>query len=219
MSLLILIADDDPGVRLAVADYLEISGYDVITAENAQQALNLLENYHPHLFISDVKMPGKDGYDLIKNVRQKPEFRLLPVIFLTHKNNTEERIMGYEAGCDVYLPKPFEIVELLAVIRNLLERAHLIQSELLLSQQKIALKSANLNQNIKLLSFDFTLREKQVLHLLTQGLSNIEIGENLYLSSRTVEKYVTSLLRKTETNNRSELVSFAFKNNLINEKT
>ncbi len=218
MSLLILIADDDPGVRLAVADYLEISGYDVITAENAQQALNLLENYHPHLFISDVKMPGKDGYDLIKNVRQKPEFRLLPVIFLTHKNNTEERIMGYEAGCDVYLPKPFEIVELLAVIRNLLERSHLIQSELLLSQQKIALKPANINQNIKFLSFDFTLREKQVLHLLTQGLSNIEIGENLYLSPRTVEKYVTSLLRKTETNKRSELVSFAFKNNLINEK-
>jgi DNA-binding NarL/FixJ family response regulator len=215
MSLLILIADDDPGIRLAVSDFLEMSGYDVITADNGREALNLLENYHPHLFISDIKMPGKNGYELIKNLRQKPEFRLLPVIFLTHKNNTEERIKGYESGCDVYLPKPFEMVELLAIIRNLLERSHLIQAELLHSQQKTEFTNLKLTQEQPYLDFDFTPREQQVLNLLTQGLSNIEIGENLYLSSRTIEKYVTSLLRKTNTTNRSELVSFAFKHNLM----
>lgn len=216
MSLLILIADDDAGIRLALTDFLELSGYDVITAENAQQALEILENYHPHLFISDIKMPGKSGYDLIKNVRQRPEFRLLPVIFLTQKNNTEERIKGYESGCNIYLPKPFEMVELLAIVRNLLERSYLIQSELLLSQQKTETELVNINQENNSLDFDFTPREKQVLELLVQGFSNIEIGENLYLSSRTIEKYVTSLLRKTDTNNRSELVSFAFQHNLIN---
>ena len=62
MPLLILIADDDPGIRLAVSDYLEFSGYSVIAAENGQKALSLLQIYHPHLLISDIKMPNKDGY-------------------------------------------------------------------------------------------------------------------------------------------------------------
>ncbi len=215
MSLLILIADDDRSLRLVITDYLKIAGYEVIAAENGQQALDLLENCRPHLFISDIKMPKKDGYDLIKNIRQRPEFRLLPVIFLTHRNNTEERILGYQAGCDVYLPKPFEIQELLAVIRNLLERSQMIQSELLFSQQQNGKKSPNLDSNKLLKDLNFSEREKQVLKLLTQGLSNIEIGEHLYLSPRTIEKYVSSLFKKTNTNNRAELVSFAFKENLL----
>lgn len=95
MPLLILIADDDPGIRLAVSDYLELSGYSVIAAENGQKALSLLETYHPHLLISDIKMPHKDGYALVRQVRQRPEFRELPVIFLTECNTTTERILGY----------------------------------------------------------------------------------------------------------------------------
>ncbi|MGK7877651.1 MAG: response regulator transcription factor [Xenococcaceae cyanobacterium] len=222
MPLLILIADDDPGIRLAVSDYLELSGYSVITAENGQQALSLLETYHPHLLVSDIKMPRKDGYDLVQQVRQRPEFRLLPVIFLTERGSTEERIRGYQVGCDLYLPKPFEMEELGAVIRNLLERSQMIQSEWRFSEIESKLKPPEWAKGApepdsisKLDSLHLTKREQQVLDLLTTGLSNIEIGNQLYLSPRTIEKYVSSLLRKTKTSNRAELVRFALENNLV----
>ena len=220
MPLLILVADDDPGIRLSVRDYLELCGYSVITAENGEEALSLLETYYPHLLISDIKMPCKNGYQLVKEVRQRPEFRLLPVVFLTEKSSTTERILGYQTGCDIYLSKPFAMEELAAIVRNLLERSQIMQSELILSQREVLVKSSNLSESpevsrVTSYSFDFTKREQQVLNLLTKGLSNLEIGNQLHLSHRTIEKYVSSILRKTETSNRSELVRFALDNHLV----
>lgn len=217
MPLLILIADDDAGIRLAVKDYLELSGYSVITAGNGLEALNLLESYHPHLLISDIKMPKKDGYELVSQVRQRPEFRLLPVIFLTERNNTQERIKGYQVGCDVYLPKPFEMEELKAVIRNLLERLQMIQAEWRYQEKELTPQSASLNETVATLLkvLDLTQREQQVLIFITEGLSNVDIGHQLHLSPRTVEKYVSSLLRKTATSNRAELVRFSLEHHLV----
>lgn len=214
MPLLILVAEDDPGIRLAVGDYLELSGYSVLAAENGQVALSLLETYHPHLIVADIKMPLKDGYELVRQVRHRPEFRLLPVIFLTERGSTEERIRGYRVGCDLYLPKPFEMEELGAVIRNLLERSQIIQTELRFSSEEPARTAANLPKNPPP-EIELTNREQQVLDLLTTGLSNVEIGQKLYLSPRTIEKYVSSLLRKTDTSNRAELVRFALEHHLI----
>ena len=220
MPLLILIAEDDPGIRLALNDYLEMSGYTVLTADNGNQAMSMLEKYHPHLLISDIRMPGKNGYELIKQVRQRPEFRLLPVIFLTERGTTEDRIRGYQAGCDIYLPKPFEMEELGAVIRNLLERSQMIHSELRFSAEKFHGQPVQIDvtteiQNVSFHHLEFTKREQEVLNLLTNGFSNAEIGGHLHLSPRTIEKYVSSLLRKTETNNRSELIRFALDRHLV----
>ncbi len=221
MPLLILIAEDDPGIRIAIHDYLEISGYSVIAAEDGEQALSLLEKYHPHLLISDINMPKHDGYQLVKQIRQLPEFRLLPVIFLTEYANVEQRIKGYQAGCDIYLPKPFEIAELGAIIRNLLERSQIIGQELFSSRQKQQLKPVSINNNLEkytnLLTeqIQFTNREQQVLDLLSQGCSNMDIGKQLHLSHRTIEKYVSGLLRKTETSNRAELIRLALENHLV----
>ncbi|MGB3695295.1 MAG: response regulator transcription factor [Spirulinaceae cyanobacterium] len=217
MPLLILVADDNPGVLLAVSDYLELSGYSVIAARDGQEALERLETYHPHLMVADIRMPRKNGYELVKQVRQRPQFRLMPVIFLTERNSTEERILGYQVGCDVYLPKPFEMVELGAVIRNLLERSQIVQSELRFSTQNSSTKTSQFPKSFPPLpeSFHLTEREQQVLNLLATGLSNIEIGQKLYLSHRTIEKYVSSLLRKTNTSNRAELVRFALDRNLV----
>lgn len=213
MPLLILVAEDDPGIQLAVQDYLELLGYSVITARNGDEALQQLETYHPHLIVADIKMPKKDGFELIQTVRERPEFRLLPVIFLTQRGTTADRIRGYQAGCDVYLPKPFEMDELGAVIRNLLARSQMAQSEQAFNSSSYPRSLTN--QEEERAVFHFTQRESDVLELLTQGLSNTEIGHKLHLSPRTVEKYVSSLLRKTETNNRAELVSFALKHHLI----
>ncbi len=221
MPLLILIAEDDPGIRLAVNDYLEMSGYSVIMAENGEKALLMVEKYHPHLLISDIKMPKKNGYELVKEIRQRPEFRLLPVIFLTEYGSKEERIMGYQAGCDIYLPKPFEMDELGAVIRNLLERSQIIHSEMRFSSGQNILASSkiekpNHSQVSDLVeSLELTPREQQVLVLVAKGYSNIDIGNRLHLSHRTIEKYVSRLLRKTNTNNRAELIRFSWEHHLI----
>ena len=221
MPLLILIAEDDPGIRLAVHDYLEIAGYSVITAEDGERALSLLEKYHPHLLISDIHMPKHDGYQLVKQIRQLPEFRLLPVIFLTEYANVEQRIKGYQAGCDIYLPKPFEMNELGAIIRNLLERSQIIGQELFSSRQKSQQEPANISKNIEKYTnliadqLKLTNREQEVLNLLSKGFSNMDIGKKLHLSHRTIEKYVSRLLRKTETHNRAELIRLALENNLV----
>ena len=230
MPLLILIAEDDPGIRVSVSDYLELSGYSVVAAENGEKALLMLEKYHPHLVISDVKMPKKDGYQLVKSIRKLPEYRLLPVILLTECRDTNQRIQGYQAGCDVYLPKPFEMEELGAVIRNLLERSQIIHSELRFSlgeHSRTAKSSSdtdnrpenqdsvNHSQHLQTESdLELTSREQEVLEFLMDGNSNVEIGQKLHLSHRTIEKYVSSLLRKSKTNNRIELIRFALEHNL-----
>jgi len=218
MPLTILVADDDRGTSLAISDYLEMSGYTVLTAADGQEALAMVETYHPHLMVTDILMPRMNGYELVRSVRQHPTFRLLPVIFLTSRNKTEERIQGYQSGCDLYLPKPFELEELGAAIRNLLERSQMIQSEYRLSYEEALrtfFQSPVADAKNPEFPLKLTQREREVVVLLTHGLSNAEIGTQLHLSPRTVEKYVSSLFRKTETSNRAELVGFAMKHHLI----
>ena len=223
MPLTILVTDDDLGTRLAISDYLEAAGYSVISAENGREALKLVEEYQPHLIVTDVSMPQMDGYEFVRQVRQKPALRLLPVVFLTARTETQERIRGYQVGCDVYLPKPFELKELGVIVRNLLERLQMIESEWRSRSQasapspsftSIPNKEREVDETVKL-SLEFTSREQQVLTLLAEGLSNAQIGDRLHLSPRTVEKHVSSLLNKTNTSNRAELVRFSVDHHLV----
>lgn len=226
MPLTILVVDDDLGTRLSVTDYLELAGYSVITANDGQEALVMVDEYHPDLIVTDIVMPQMNGYELVRRVRQQPVFRLLPVILLTVRTKTQERILGYQSGCDLYLPKPFELEELAAAIRNLLERSQIIQSAYRFSHKEnlgisASTKAANIHNSLSTqiqkshLHSPLTRREQEVLELLTHGLSNAEMGHQLHLSPRTVEKYVSSLLRKTLTSNRAELVRFAIKHGLV----
>ncbi|MDE5068957.1 MAG: DNA-binding response regulator [Trichodesmium sp. St16_bin4-tuft] len=230
MPLTILVVDDDLGTRLCISDYLEVSGYLVVKAEDGQQAFDIVEKSEPHLIITDIAMPKMDGYELVKRVRACPSFRLLPVIFLTAHISTQERVKGYQLGCDIYLPKPFELVELGAVVRSLLDRYALIAKAsprpnyLPINSQSLVTEnlsrsddSESISQSIIVNSqISLTSREKQVLSLLLNGLSNVQIGDRLHLSPRTIEKYVSGLLRKTDTNNRAELVRFTMENYFTN---
>jgi len=237
MALTILVADDDLGTRLSISDYLEAAGYFVISAENGREALKVVEVYQPHLIVTDITMPQMDGWELVRQIRQRPALRLLPVVFLTARTDTQERVRGYKLGCDVYLAKPFDLNELGAVVRNLLERQQMIESEWRFSRgetsaaeqsggtsmplipTKLSLeKPLQEEQNLVSLAiadFHLTQRERDVLSVLADGLSNVQIGEQLHLSPRTVEKYVSSLLRKTGTNNRAELLRFAIEKHLV----
>ncbi len=226
MPLTILVVDDDLGTRLSISDYLELSGYTVITAQDGQEALSMLEQHHPDLIVTDIVMPRMNGYELVRQLRQQPSWRLLPVILLTGRTKTQERILGYQSGCDLYLPKPFELEELGAAIQNLLERSQIIQAEYGLSHRDNITVSAphkagdrdyrsHRDMESSQICSSLTTREQEVLELLTYGFSNAEMGNKLHLSPRTVEKYVSSLLRKTMTSNRAELVRFAIKHGLV----
>ncbi|MEG4529137.1 response regulator transcription factor [Microcoleus sp. D2_18a_D3] len=235
MPLTILVADDDFATRLSITDYLEITGYSVIPAENGKEALGLVEEFQPHLIVTDITMPQMDGYEFVRRVRTRPAFRLLPVIFLTERTSTQERIRGYQMGCDNYLAKPFELPELGAVIRSLLDRYALIaQAPSHSPKPEPTPTEARSRANDKPESDFFTpksetdarpspsqnspsltQREREVLDLLTEGLSNIQIGDRLNLSPRTIEKHVSSLFRKTDSNNRAELVRFAMEHHLV----
>lgn len=235
MPLTILVADDDFATRLSINDYLEILGYSVIAAENGKEALGLVEEFQPHLIVTDITMPEMDGYEFVRRVRTRPAFRLLPVIFLTERTSTEERIRGYQMGCDNFLAKPFELSELGVVIRSLLDRYALIaqassrspEPEMMPKEAPSRVKDKGeldvLTQNSEMgdrqspgqNSPSLTQREREVLDLLTEGLSNIQIGSRLHLSPRTIEKHVSSLFRKTLSNNRAELVRFAMEHHLI----
>ena len=215
MPLTVLVVDDEPGIRLSVSDYLELAGYGVIAAENGRQAWDYMHQYRPHLMVTDVRMPQMDGYELVRRLRQQPAFRLLPVIFLTERTQTQDRIRGYRSGGDLYLPKPFELDELGAIIRNLLDRAQIVQSEL---QVRVQPQQTDGTEHDRFATLNLTQRERDVLLLLTEGLSNAQIGDRLHLSPRTIEKYVSKLLQKTDTSNRAEIVRVALEYHLMDPR-
>ncbi|MDM9383328.1 response regulator transcription factor [Chlorogloeopsis sp. ULAP01] len=229
MSAQLLLVDDEPGLREAVKDYLQESGFSVQVASNAREGWELMQQSMPDLVISDIMMPQVDGYQFLKQLREDPRFQLLPVIFLTAKGMTTDRIQGYQAGVDAYLPKPFDPDELVAIVENLLARratktqtttedgetpdiADLANQ---IAQIKALLTQKNaLTQSPPPFTIDLTPREQSVLNLVAEGLMNKEIARRLDTSVRNVEKYVSRLFSKTGTNSRTELVRFALEHGL-----
>jgi DNA-binding NarL/FixJ family response regulator len=222
MPLTILVAEDDSATRLAISDYLSTLGYSVVVADNGTDALAMLDKWQPHLLVTDINMPSMDGYQLVQRLRQQPDLRLMPVVFLSARAQVQERIRGYQVGADVYLPKPFELAELGAVVRSLLERSQMVHNRLAYAEwqpqsSSSAVSPTELGSQVTTLvtPTDITKREQDVLKLLADGLSNGQIGDRLHLSARTVEKHVSSLLRKTNTSNRAELVRYVMAHHWI----
>jgi two-component system sensor histidine kinase/response regulator len=120
----ILMVDDDDILRAGVRDLLELSGYIVYTAADGAQALQLLEHIAqlPHLIISDIRMPGMDGYEFLDTVRARPEWLSIPFIFLSAKGEKEDVWQGRLRGADDYIIKPFEFQDLLVAIQSSLKR-------------------------------------------------------------------------------------------------
>src|SRR5918992_877021 len=118
----LLVVDDEPNLLRAVAATLRAEGYEVTTARSARDALTHVARSVPDLVVSDIRMPGMDGYQLARSLRDSPRTSLVPIVFLTAKGETEDRVEGFRTGVDAYLTKPFEPEELLAVIRSILNR-------------------------------------------------------------------------------------------------
>jgi len=198
----LMLVDDDPNLILLVKDYLEFRGYDVVTAENGREALDKLEKQLPDLIICDVMMPEMDGYTLVKHVREDPRTSWIPVLFLSAKGQSQDRVKGLSTGADVYIVKPFEPEELVAQVESSLK-----QATRLIGHQN----QANDNEPKKKSRrhVDLTPTELKVVQLVAQGLSNRDIADVMNVSQRTIESHVSNMLGKTELHNRTELARWA----------
>lgn len=115
----ILVVDDDPKITAMLRRSLIFEGYDVQEAADGYQALELLADQQPDLVILDIMLPGLDGIDVCRKVRQESA---VPVLMLTARDEVSDRVKGLDSGADDYLVKPFALEELLARVRALLRR-------------------------------------------------------------------------------------------------
>lgn len=112
----LLLVDDNPNLILLVKDYLEFRGYEVITAENGREALEVLEQYIPYAIVIDVMMPEMDSYAFVENIRKNERTSWIPLIFVSAKGQSIDKIKSFNLGKDAYMVKPFEPEELVAQI-------------------------------------------------------------------------------------------------------
>ncbi|MCA1577403.1 MAG: response regulator transcription factor [Acidobacteria bacterium] len=201
MAKQLLVVDDDPGLLLAVSETLRAEGYEVQTARRGSEAMVRVAEALPDLIISDIRMPGMDGYALVRNLRASPRSRLVPIIFLTAKDETADRIAGFRSGVDAYVTKPFETEELVAIVKSILERVQRTHSDLarMFGEQER-------DEHLDLIrDEDLTDAEWRVAEAVARGLSNKEIAAELKLSLRTIEGHISRILDKKNLSNRVEL--------------
>ena len=198
----ILVVDDDDKIRSLIKQFLSEKGFIISSAENAEKAKAKIEIFNYNLIILDVMMPGQDGYDLTKELKQTKN---IPIILLTAKGEVESRIHGLELGADDYLGKPFDPKELLLRVKNIIKMN--IDPNKLLSS-KIGEAELNLNKMVIQLKNKvqkINLSEKKVLMkmLASPGkiFSRSEIGKISNISKeRSIDVMITRLRKKIEIN-------------------
>jgi len=116
----LLVVDDEPTIVELLSASLRFAGFEVATATNGREALETARTFRPDLLVLDVMMPGLDGFDVVKRLRG--DGRRVPVVFLTARDATEDRITGLTLGGDDYVAKPFSLDEVIARIRAVLRR-------------------------------------------------------------------------------------------------
>ncbi|MFW0107599.1 response regulator transcription factor [Rothia sp. P7181] len=118
----LLVVDDEPNILELLATSLRFAGFEVVTASNGREALEKAESENPDLAVLDVMMPDLDGFTVTRKLRAAG--RLFPVLFLTAKDSTEDKVAGLTVGGDDYVTKPFSLDEVVARIRAVLRRTH-----------------------------------------------------------------------------------------------
>ena len=202
MAKKLLVVDDDPSLLLAVSETLRAEGYEVVTARRGADALVRVAEALPDLIISDIRMPGMDGYALVRNLRSAPRTRLVPVVFLTAKDETADRIAGFRTGVDAYRTKPFEPDELVAVIRSILSRVERTHAEI---ARLVGSSQAEEARHAPFYDEALTEAEVRVAEAVARGLSNKEIAAEFGISVRTVENHISHILAKKNFSNRVEI--------------
>lgn len=166
----ILIVDDEHKIARFIELELKYEGYDVDVCYNGRDGLDAIAKTAYDLIILDVMMPGLNGMEVLRRVRQTSD---VPIIMLTAKSETMDKVMGLDFGADDYLTKPFEIEELLARIRNAFRRSSLIKGDEN-TNEILAFKSLKMDQNKHEVIFDgntveLTKKEYDLLEMLLRN--------------------------------------------------
>jgi DNA-binding response OmpR family regulator len=126
----ILIVDDEPSIVVPIQFLMEQQGYNVLVAENGEDALDIIYKYKPDLILLDIMLPRIDGYEVCEIVRLDPRYRDIKIIFITAKGREVEIAKGLALGADAYITKPFSNIELVSKVKKLLEEANQNKLEL-----------------------------------------------------------------------------------------
>jgi DNA-binding response OmpR family regulator len=164
----ILVVDDDMNVRDVVRRYLEHAGYRVVVAGDGEQAVALAEQTDPDLVVLDLMLPGMDGYEVCRTLRQRSP---VPVVMLTARGEEDDRIAGLQLGADDYIAKPFSPRELVLRVTSVLRRAHVeteaVREELIDAELRMdvtARKASRDGDPLALTTREFDLLEFLITH-------------------------------------------------------
>jgi len=201
----ILVVDDDDRIRELVKQYLLENKYLVTTAKDAFDAKNKIEIIKFDLLVLDIMMPKKSGLELTSEIKKEIE---LPIILLTAKGETSERVIGLEFGADDYLSKPFEPKELLLRIRNILNKT--LQknniNKILIGNSSLDLNKLIINRDGK--KYKINNAEKLILEKMIQSSGKVfsreEIGKLININKeRSIDVIITRLRQKIETDSKN----------------
>jgi DNA-binding response OmpR family regulator len=200
----ILLVEDDEALRFIVKDNLVQNNFDVLVAEDGQKAIELFNSFNFDLIILDVMLPKIDGFQVAKTIRKKDE--QIPIIFLTARSMTEDKIIGLTIGGDDYIPKPFSMEELLLKIKIFLKRS---QSQPILTNSEKTLKIGEYIFQPEELTLTFnsdvrnlTMKEAELIKYFAENtnkvLSRNEIlesvwGSNDYFLGRSLDVFISRL--------------------------
>lgn len=208
----ILVVEDDPEIRTALERILKYEGYTVLLANDGAQGLEMVKEHDPDLLVLDVNMPFVNGLDVCRQMRSKGD--KTPILMLTAREESADRVAGLDAGADDYVAKPFDLPELLARIRALLRRSSNEDSSV------VTIGELSLDPDRHLVRFgseeiDLTRTEFQILDLLMRN-SGIVLergvmyeriwGYDFESSSRSLDVHVGYLRRKLEEGGRPRMI-------------
>ena len=203
MKTKILLVDDDPNIRQLVNLYLQKEGYEVTNADRGDDALRLFKADPPNLMLLDIMLPGMDGLQVCREVRKVSS---IPIIMLTAKDETFDKVLGLELGADDYVSKPFEMKELIARIKAVLRRFQPAEEP----DRELAFPGLTINISHYTVTFmgnelEMPPKELELLHFLASYPGKVFTREQLleqvwgydyYGDSRTVDVHVKRLREK-----------------------
>lgn len=202
----ILIADDDKSISELIRLYLEKEGYSCVTAENGRAALRKFETESPDLIILDIMMPELDGWQVCREIRKSSA---TPIIMLTAKGETFDKVLGLELGADDYIVKPFETKELIARIKAVLRRTEAKQDNTVeeVSYPGLSVNLSNYELKINDALVEAPPKELELLYFLASNPNRVFTREQLleevwgfdyFGDSRTVDVHIKRLREKLE---------------------
>lgn len=201
----VYVIDDDPAMRDSLDFLLGSAGFNVRLFESAQVFLNELSGLEAGCVVTDIRMPGIDGMELLRQLNLASGAHKLPVIVMTGHGDVPLAVEAMKLGALDFLEKPFDDDRLIGMI------------ETALSQSDSGAKSEAVSAEMAARVASLTPRERQVMQGLVTGLSNKAIARDYDISPRTVEVYRANVMTKMQAGNLSELVRFAIRAGIVED--